>query len=82
MRTEIEQLLVTQRNIERFLAALVSDRSDHILGQLRNGETLKSITEKLDEPGSHPAVLPDAPGDRDGPATPTSMQTTEGTALN
>jgi hypothetical protein len=80
--TEIEQLQAIQRNIEHFLAALLSDRSDHILGQLRNGEPLKGIMEKLDESDSHPAVLPDTPGDQDGPATPTSMQTTEGTAWN
>jgi hypothetical protein len=49
MRTEIEQLRTQQRQSERVLAALVStDRSEHVLDQLRNGETLESITHKLD----------------------------------
>jgi Fungal specific transcription factor domain len=52
MRTEIEQLRAQQRNNDRLLAALVSDRSDQILDQLRSGEPLESITEKLDESDS------------------------------
>jgi hypothetical protein len=58
MRLEIEQLRAQQRNNERLLAALVSDRSDQILDQLRNlnGEPLESITEKLDESDSQSAV--------------------------
>jgi len=82
MRAEIDQLRAQQRNNDRLLAALVSERSDQILDQLRNGEPLESIMEKLDKSDSHPAVLSDAPGDRDGPVTPTSIQTTEGTAWN
>lgn len=49
MRTEIEQLRNQQQQSERVLAALVSaDRSEQVLDQLRNGETLESITQKLD----------------------------------
>jgi Fungal specific transcription factor domain len=49
MRSEIEQLRIQQRQSERVLAALVSaDRSDQVLDQLRSGETLESITHKLD----------------------------------
>jgi Fungal specific transcription factor domain len=49
MRSEIEQLRIQQRQSERVLAALVSnDRSEQVLDQLRNGETLETITHKLD----------------------------------
>lgn len=49
MRSEIEQLRIQQRQSERVLAALVSnDRSEQVLDQLRNGETLDTITHKLD----------------------------------
>ncbi|KAH8790390.1 fungal-specific transcription factor domain-containing protein [Hyaloscypha sp. PMI_1271] len=49
MRSEIEQLRIQQRQSERILAALVSsDRSEQVLDQLRNGETLETITHKLD----------------------------------
>jgi Fungal specific transcription factor domain len=49
MRSEIEQLRSQQRQSERVLAALVSnDRSEQVLDQLRQGETLESISHKLD----------------------------------
>lgn len=49
MRTEIEQLRSQQRQSQRVLAALVStDRSEQVLEQLRNGETLETIAHKLD----------------------------------
>jgi hypothetical protein len=53
MRAEIEQLRTQQRQSERVLAALVAhDRSERVLDQLRNGETLESITHKLDHTSS------------------------------
>jgi hypothetical protein len=49
MRNEIEQLRNQQQQSQRILAALVStDTSEKILYQLRNGETLESITHELD----------------------------------
>src|SRR5271168_3094332 len=50
MRAEIEQLRTQQRRSERILAALVSDeRPEQFLYQLRNGESLESITGRLDK---------------------------------
>ena len=50
MRTEIEQLRTAQRQNERVLAALVSnERSEHIMEQLRSGETIETVSEALDK---------------------------------
>lgn len=62
MRTEIERLKSQQTLNERVLAALVSpDEADHVLDQLRSGETLESITERLHTGKSTPSstgILP------------------------
>ena len=49
MRTEIDQLRTQQRHNERILSALVSDdRSEQVLHQLRSGEALENIAERLE----------------------------------
>jgi hypothetical protein len=49
MRSEIEALRAEQQRNQRLLAALVSmDQSDLVLDQLRSGETVESITDRLD----------------------------------
>lgn len=56
MRTEIERLRAEQTLNGRIMAALVSsDESEQVLEQLRSGETLKSITERLDRGNSTPS---------------------------
>jgi hypothetical protein len=57
MRTEIERLRAQQQLNGRVLAALVSsDESEQVLDQLRGGETLESITGKLDIGKSTPST--------------------------
>ena len=56
MRTEIERLKTQQYLNERVLAALVSDEHEQVLDQLRNGETIESITGRLDTGKSTPST--------------------------
>lgn len=60
MRSELESLRTQQRQSEQVLAALVSSEcSDRVLDQLRGGETLEHIVDKLESrsqsstPGNH-----------------------------
>lgn len=49
MRSEIEQLRLSQRQSEQIMAALISpDTSSNVLDQLRNGETMDAIIYKLE----------------------------------
>lgn len=53
MRSEIDHLRQEQQRNERLLAALISsDTSDQVLEQLRNGETIENITNRLDSRSS------------------------------
>jgi hypothetical protein len=57
MRSEIERLKSQQSLNERVLAALVSpDDAEPVLDQLRSGETLESITERLNAEKSTPST--------------------------
>jgi hypothetical protein len=58
MRSEIEHLRQEQQRNQKILAALVStDTSEQILEQLRNGETIDSISERLESKGSRQSSL-------------------------
>jgi hypothetical protein len=57
MRTEIERLRRAQKKSDRILQALVSDDiSEQVLDQLRSGEAVETITEKLDTLSSRPSI--------------------------
>jgi Fungal specific transcription factor domain len=57
MRIEIEQLRIQQRQSQRLLAALVSNEaSEQVLDQLRNGESLENIIERLGISSRHTSV--------------------------
>jgi hypothetical protein len=56
MRTEIERLKTRQSLNERVLAALVSDEAEQVLDQLRSGETIESITGRLNTGKSTPST--------------------------
>lgn len=57
MRAEIEQLRTQNEHSEKLFAALVSsDKSDEVLEQLRSGQTIETVLEKLNigAPGTTP----------------------------
>jgi hypothetical protein len=54
MRAEIEQLRRQQHQSDRVLAALVADDGPDVLHQLRSGETVENIADRLDKGKGRP----------------------------
>ncbi|TGO07803.1 hypothetical protein BTUL_0245g00060 [Botrytis tulipae] len=55
MRSQIEELRAYQQQSKRVLGALISDdHSSHVIGRLRNGESLKNISDDLKKPSHAP----------------------------